>query len=64
MMKYSIPTIIIESFLSENIVTGSGVNHEYIDEVTALMNTMTNEQYKARVESINHILQFTTPSGS
>ena len=64
MMKYIIPTIKIESFLSENIVTESKLNNEYIPEVTALMNNTSQERYKARVESVNNILQFNTPSGS
>ena len=63
MMKYSIPTITIASFLSENIVTESTVQNTYIPEVTSLMGTvMTHEQYKARVESINNILSFSSGS--
>ena len=63
MKKYSIPTIKIASFLSENIVTESAVDQSYIEEVTTLMGTMSQEQYKARVESVKNILAFTTPSG-
>ena len=63
MMKYSIPTIKIASFLSENIVTESTVQNTYIPEVVSLMGTtLTPEQYKARVESVKKILQFTTPN--
>lgn len=58
MMKYSIPTIRIASFLSENIVTESGVNQEYIEEVTTLIGRMSSQEYKARVESVTELLQF------
>lgn len=59
MMKYSIPTIRIASFLSENIVTESGVNNDYIDEVDTLMGKMSTQAYKARVESVTKLLKFT-----
>ena len=58
MMKYNIPTMKIASFLSENIVTESGVNKEYIQEVETLMGKMTPQEYKARVESVTNLLQF------
>ncbi len=60
MMKYNIPTIKITSFLKENVVTEASttVNSQYIDEVQTLMGTMTQEQYKARVESIKNIISF------
>ena len=58
MMKYIIPTIKIESFLSENIVTESGANPQYIEEVETLIGKMSPNAYKARVESVNNLLQF------
>ncbi len=66
MMKYNIPTIKITSFLTENVVTeaSSTINRQYVDEVQTLIGTMSTAQYKARVESVKNILQFTTPSGS
>ncbi len=58
MMKYSIPTIKIASFLSENIVTESGVNNDYIEEVDLFITRMSPQQYKARVEKVSNLLKF------
>ena len=63
-MKYNIPTIKITSFLKENVVTGSGsqVNSQYVDEVQTLIGSMSTSEYKARVESIKNILEFSSGS--
>ena len=59
MMKYVIPTIKTESFHSENIVTGSGTNQEYIKEVETHINGMATQSYKTRAESATNLLQYT-----
>ena len=63
-MKYNIPTIQITSLLKENVVTGSGsqVNSQYVDEVQTLIGSMSTSEYKARVESIKNILEFSSGS--
>ena len=64
-MKYSIPTIKITSFLTENVVTepSATINTRYVPEVQTFMGTvLTTEQYKARVESIKTILAFSDGS--
>ena len=60
MMKYSIPTIKITSFLKENVVTepSATINNQYVDEVQTLIGSMSTAEYKARVESIKTILAF------
>ena len=57
MMKHNIPTIKIARFLSENIVTGLGVNNDYIEEVEKLIK-MSPKACKASVESITELLRF------
>ena len=63
-MKYNIPTIRITSFLTENVVTESStaINSQYVDEVQTLIGPISTAQYKARVESIKTILEFTEGS--
>ena len=58
MMKYGIPTIKIERFLSENIITGSGGNGQFIQEVNTKINSMPQNGYKAWGESVNDLLQY------
>ena len=64
MMKYNIPTIKITSFLKENVVTEAStpVNSRYVEEAQTFIGPMTQEQYKARVESIKTILAFSDGS--
>ena len=63
MMKYVIPGISVHSFMTECVVTSSGVSSQYIQETEKLMGIpMTPEQYKARTESIKQILSFSTES--
>ena len=63
-MKYSIPTIKITSFLKENVITEAStpVNSRYVEEAQNFIIPMTQAQYKARVESINNILSFSSGS--
>ena len=58
MMKYVIPAIKIESFLSENIVTGSGGQPQYINEVNKTISTMSQKEYKTGAGSVDDLLQY------
>lgn len=58
MMKYVIPTIKTESFHSENIVTGSGADQEYIKEVETHINGMATQSYKAGSDSVDNLLRY------
>ena len=58
MRKYYDPKIKIVSFLSENVVTESGAQKTYIQEVNTLIGKLSTEEYKARIESINNLLTF------
>ena len=59
MMKYSIPTIKITSFLKENVVTepSATIDGRYVEETKNFMG-LSQIQYEARVESIKNILAF------
>ena len=58
MRKYYDPKIKIVSFLLENIVTESGAQQTYIQEVNTLIGKLSTDEYKARIESINNLLTF------
>ena len=63
MKKYDIPEIEIKSFHCENVVTSSGQNQNYIQEIKDLQNNIfgdTPEQFNKRMESFNALIDFSS----
>ena len=58
MKKYIIPSIKLNSFTGESIVTGSADLSGYIGEAQAILRNKSESEYKARMEDFNEMLKF------
>ena len=58
MMKYSIPSIKLNIFTEETVVTGSADLSGYVGEAQAKLHNKSESEYKARTENFNDMLKY------